>query len=177
MKQSVKFIILLVVLGIPALIFTFLKNFGDNRFEVEIMHQDGVSDSNLDCNFMEGQFYVPDSILKTSPRNKVVTFVNKTGENDFRNISVRISELFGKNIEMMLFSTQQIDSNDNQFETRVVNNIDLIANCGFVSNELNQLILVDTENRIRGYYDRDIDEIDRLIVEIKILIENAERVE
>lgn len=41
--------------------------------------------------------------------------------------------------------------------------------CVFFTVEDRQLILLDEQNRIRGYYSLDLDEVDRLLVELEIL--------
>ena len=46
-----------------------------------------------------------------------------------------------------------------------------LLHCGFVADSDYQLVLVDQLSRIRGYYPaEDWEEVDRLILEIKILL-------
>ncbi|MEQ8926671.1 MAG: hypothetical protein RLO81_12700, partial [Fulvivirga sp.] len=68
MNKSIKIAILLVILAIPASIFTFLKYFGSNQFQVEVFYTDGVK-SDSTCVNISGQYYVADSLLTTSDKH------------------------------------------------------------------------------------------------------------
>ena len=44
------------------------------------------------------------------------------------------------------------------------------SRCGLMSKNENEFVLIDENRNIRGYYNvEDIDEVDRLVVEVKIL--------
>ena len=58
MKRSIKVTLLVVTLGLPALIFVFLKLFGENSFEVPVYYIQGVDKSMDGCSFPPGQYHV-----------------------------------------------------------------------------------------------------------------------
>lgn len=65
MKFSWKTGILLLILAIPVLIYLFLQGFGTNQYSIPVYYEEGVASSMLDCNFSEGQHYIPDFNLIT----------------------------------------------------------------------------------------------------------------
>ncbi|QSE97103.1 hypothetical protein [Fulvivirga lutea] len=172
MNKSIKIAFLIVMLAIPAGIFTFLKLFGNNQFQVEVFYEEGLSGVEGSCFQTEGQYYVIDSVLKQTGKLRVVAFVDTNDVLELNNIYNRLNSLFDDNVDLIGFidSTSTIESSI--FKVTKVENITNIRECHFISDQRNKLVLVDSKNRIRGYYTRDLDEIDRLIVELKIIIEN-----
>lgn len=63
MKFTWKTGILLLILAIPVLIYLFLQGFGSNQFDLPVYYQEGVSSSMRDCEFSEGQHYIPNFSL------------------------------------------------------------------------------------------------------------------
>ena len=169
MNKSIKFIFLMVMLAIPAAIFTFLKFFGDNRFDVEIFYQNGNEGVN-DCPMTSGQYYLADSLISYPNRIHIVLFVEGNDSTQVRNIKARLLDTFNDQVSISLIGGADFD-----MASQVYENIDKIITCGFLSKDKDDLILVDSQRRIRGYYKRDLDEIDRLIVETKIIVENEQR--
>jgi hypothetical protein len=92
---------------------------------------------------------------------------------EFKNIAIRLSELFKETISISKISIEEGNSPYYQTMSTNVNNYAKYIGCNFILDDLNQLVLLDEKNRIRGYYGRDLDEIDRLIVEAKILLGNG----
>ncbi|MEQ8926874.1 MAG: hypothetical protein RLO81_13725, partial [Fulvivirga sp.] len=89
-----------------------------------------------------------------------------------KNVSLRLIDLFGDHIELICFSDYATESETIDFRKYSAEQLNKISKCGFISSDQTNLVLVDNKNRIRGYYSRELDEIDRLIVELKIIIEN-----
>lgn len=169
MNKSIKFIFLVVMLAIPAMIFTFLKFFGDNRFDVEIYYQDGT-EGKSGCMSVEGQFYVADSLLESGSKVHVVLFNSDNEDIEESNFKARLLDTFDDEIAIVIYVKKQSDGSFTLLE-----NFENIVSCGFLSDNSEQLVLVDGQRRIRGYYSRELDEIDRLIVETKIVVENEQR--
>jgi protein SCO1/2 len=177
MNKMIKIGFLVVTLCIPVAIFTFLKLFGNNKFEVEIFHQNGVpNEFQEECQIGSGQFYVtPTFIVEKGSNLKVVAFTRDSSDVEFNNIAKRLNEQFGDDIKINLVSTIYNDLKEYSQITLAENNFKYLIKCNFILQNEDKFVLIDGSNRIRGYYDRDLDEIDRLMVEIKIVIENGNK--
>lgn len=158
------------MLCIPAGIFTFLKFFGDNRFDVEIFHQDGISVDG--CASYKGPYQLPDSLLDNKPSiNSILIIADKENAVTIKNTVSRLQDLFQSRINITAFASSQV----NEAYYKQNNDLLFLKQCLLFMDDPNMMALVDKENRIRGYYSLELDEIDRLIVETKILLENDER--
>ncbi len=174
MNKLVKFVFLIITLLIPVLIFTFLKFFGSNKFDVEILYQDGVPEKFMkECNLKPGAYAVSEFVLDKTQGLKIVAFDNEREELEFKNIAIRLSELFKETVNITLLSAVNSESPYYTVQLVGVKDYEKYVRCNFILDDLNKLVLLDEKNRIRGYYDQDLDEIDRLIVEVKILLENG----
>ena len=171
-----KVIFLVLILAIPAGIFTFLKFFGDNKFDVEVFYSEGVNTPIGKCDPVNGQFLVPKNMIPSAEKNRVVAFFQGDLKS-ITNISTRLKDTFIDDYQVIVYSQDTLKNESSElFQVKIVNDLTKTMNCGFVNTDPNALILVDKDNRIRGYYSRDLDEIDRLIVELKIIIENDQRI-
>ena len=174
MNKLIKFAFLVVTLLLPVMIFTFLKLFGNNKFDVEIMYLEGVPERyQNECSIGSGQYAVSDFVLDQGKGLKIVAFDNDAEALELKNISIRLSELFKETISFRVLSTVGKESVFYKTISVSVEDYRKYVSCNFILEDLNKLVLLDSKNRIRGYYSRDLDEIDRLIVEMKILLENG----
>ncbi len=175
MNKIIKALILVVLLGVPVAIFLFLRAFGTNRFDVDIFYKNGVDSTFVNnCTFPEGQFHVPvEFLFKPDQSINVIGFSKGEPSMAFVNMAKRINELFSSTeVKIELISETAVKTKDYHLFQVTTDNLKQVMNCNFVLADLGQLVLVDNEGRIRGYYKTDLDEIDRLVVEIKILLEN-----
>ncbi|AWW31545.1 SCO family protein [Echinicola strongylocentroti] len=54
-------LVLVCILMVPVLIILFLRNFGENTYEIPVLYENGVEDPFGDCNYSsQGQHYIPD---------------------------------------------------------------------------------------------------------------------
>ncbi len=54
-------LVLVCILMVPVLIILFLRNFGENNYEIPVLYENGVEDPFGDCNDINtGQHYIPD---------------------------------------------------------------------------------------------------------------------
>lgn len=174
MNKFIKFVFLIITLLIPVVIFTFLKFFGNNKFDVEVMYESGIPEEfQTECNINSWPYQVPEFVLSRDKGLKVVAFDNNSGELEFKNIAIRLSELFKERLNINLVAKAANNSPYYNVQAVSSENYDKYIRCNFILDDLNKLVLLDEKNRIRGYYGRDLDEIDRLIVEVKILLENG----
>jgi len=156
MKKKNLFLGLALVL--PVLVFVFLKYFGKNQFEIPVYHQskvDRIEGCDLDY---QAPYKVPDSTLISlgwdSKRAILILFHAMSGENKLRleqevqqsKLQVVLNEVGGEGASGKLFSCVLL-----------------------LPNKFNA-VLVDDQKQIRGYYEIDSrEELDRLLVELKIL--------
>lgn len=187
MKQSIKSIILFIALLLPVVIFLFLKLFGDNKFDIPLYynHQDEIALETICLNTniiapyvvdLENAHILNDILLGTLNDEKITLLAYSNGEKK-SNLSYklkRLQERLEQDYQMILF----VDSSQNRtlINQIVVNKpkdeIVSFWKCTLLTNDYYQWVLLDNEKRIRGYYDSSEEEMDRLIVEMAILIKN-----
>ncbi len=143
---------------LPVLVFIFLKFFGKNKFDIPVFHQERVEVSG-DCDLEYPVPYrVPEQSLQAlhciEGDPTVVVFFNLQGENKLR----LQNEIANKKLNLIL--THGLVS---EAELKKLM-------CIFVLPAGSNAVLVDSERKIRGYYQLESrDETDRLLVELKIL--------
>lgn len=212
MNKRLKAILLVIVLVVPALIFIFLKLFGENQYDLPVYYENGVDTSFTDCEFKKGLHLIPDfSFPDYSGKeiNKdylagaflVVYFTQNISDPISHRVNTALSRVQGsaENLDKVRIMTIQAKKKDqpagqlremagkygareNIWHMVYANPVytNRLARCGFVINfdaiskDVNNIIvLVDEEGRIRGYFNGlDDSEIERLIVELKILNSN-----
>ncbi|AZQ62188.1 SCO family protein [Flammeovirga pectinis] len=214
-----KWVFLFTLIGIPLVIFFFLKNFGTNEYQLEkaeelqvyslksvnctpneidgvhripdfdFLNQDSVHFSNQD---LKGKIYVADFFFTSCPDIcKAMT-----------SSLLRVQERFKKEDRLKLVSFSIDPTYDtpsvlsNYVEKHKINTkqwtlltgdqktIMNLGQCGFYItakeealgqdtslSHSDKLILVDTENRIRGFYSgTDQEDVKRLLTEISLLL-------
>jgi len=157
-----KLIFLTLALLLPVAVFVFLKIFGRNEFNVPPLHQEGEIEVPSNCNFAYTSPYsIPDSIinnlkLRTQDSLYVIYFdpslntaMKRVGaESRWWSVKILSASSFSRGSDLRV-----------------------IRECVFLMKPPASVTLVDHRNRIRGYYDgADRDEVDRLIVEMKIIL-------
>jgi len=175
-KKIYKITVLIIALVVPSLIYIFLRSFGENTFNIPIFYDKGISIegcSNQDSiqhlvKFesypLEGirLFYFPkwvndDAFLRQCgrinskwPHVIFTAIADTTYQNNFGNI-------------LLVSGEQQL------FE--IANCVLVLGQDHFIESPLyNQLVLVDSKKRIRGYFEgNELKEMDRLDIELDIL--------
>ena len=190
MKAKGIFLFLLILL--PVIIFLFLKFFGANNYSIPVYYPNGIGDTlqQVTCLDRTAGQYVAESALLEKGKSKVVHFERMDGPV----LKTRLEELekvqdvFFDNPNVQL--TTYLNSSSIQgdaiegYNKRVIfldqfwkfQELDSMAysnfkHCDLVMSDLdNRVVLVDADNRIRGYYNiMEREETDRLIVELRIL--------
>ena len=144
--------ILLTALVVPVLVVFFLRQFGKNRFDIPVLYQDNLSEWPADCEKPEVlPFYVSDSLAAGSSGKPVLV-------------------LFGEPpAEARLRLPQEVDTGVVRIIPLEVSNETLT--CRFGASRSAGAVLIDSSRRVRGVYHRlDRDETDKIIMEIKILL-------
>ncbi|NOS93829.1 MAG: hypothetical protein HOP30_18075 [Cyclobacteriaceae bacterium] len=153
-----KNVLLSVALLLPVLVFIFLKFFGKNKFDIPVFHQDRIELIG-DCNLNYAVPYrVPVEVLTSlncvlwDP--SVIVFSDLVGESKSRLETEIQTKKLNLIVAKGLVSEEELRK----------------LSCVFILPPETNAVLVDGEQRIRGYYKlNDRDETDRLLVELKIL--------
>lgn len=180
-----KLFILFLLLLTPVLVFVFLKWFGENRYDIPIFHEYGMGES-IEC----ADLIPADPGGLAGYPGKIVVFGFLTGAHSDVKVNhlSRIVNYFNSDEIVVLSVSTGKDSAgsppiltdarlDNWKYINPEDKLGYILECGLgLPNEeasMDKFVLVDKERRIRGYYEAlDREEVDRLMVEIRILLDN-----
>jgi hypothetical protein len=154
-----KGLFLFLALLLPVAVFVFLKFFGKNEFEVPLIYANGVSDAPAECGLEYPVPYVlHDSLmLKLRAEETSMLVLDFSGQSSTEMQVVR--DEFAKD-KVMIKSASSINFADEKF----------VRECVLLLKNPNEIVLIDSKNQIRGYYQNSREEIDRMILEIKILL-------
>lgn len=162
-----KFVYLFLALLLPALIFVFLKYFGKNEFNIPVYYENGIDSVSVNCGGDYSKPYVlPDSVLlaieATSKPALVIVFEPTQATQIELN---RLTDIFNQREFTKTEVKVQEDTGVSAARYR------RWTSCIFFIKEPYNAMLVDDQNRIRGYYAVDSrEEMDRLILEMQILL-------
>ncbi len=182
MKNKIKFIILLLVFILPVATYIFLKLFGDNQFKVPVYHQDHNQELSDNCDisfpyqidpifltdlydskFEAKGFYfmvIIDDLISKGAINELRRLEKFTENKDAHVVSVKLGNF---NLEYNYKAAIEIS------ETKMNH----IKNCVLlVNNNEDKIVLIDREQKIRGYYPLNRAGIDRSKMELDILLKN-----
>lgn len=159
-----KAIYLLLALCLPVLIFVFLRIYGKNQFDIPVYFQNGV-ENNTGCS---GDYTKPyslaDSMAAYWPERNhepLLVIFDTTGQTD-SNLKRLWNDFTSKDVVVVRLT---------QNEKISLQQLAQWKRCVFMLEEPWTAVLIDEENRIRGYYQpTSLEEMDRLLVELKILL-------
>ena len=158
-----KLLYLFLALLLPGLIFIFLKFAGRNEFAIPIYYQESVSDSLKGCGFdYPVPYHVPDTLWKGSETifNANIFVFSESGFDGHKLKSDLDEELGPVSLSWTTLSERTKGPTDLEK-----------WKCTFLIRAPWQVVLVDEQGRIRGYYDPRLrEELDRLRVELKVLL-------
>jgi hypothetical protein len=155
-----KAVLLFLALLFPACIFVFLKFFGKNEFTVPALYTEVYPEGVSDCGVpITLPYHVPDSVQESLHLTKdslmLIHFEEVPAESQ-QPLS-RVRNEYGS--ELKLKSLGPSDS------------ISYLRKCIFFLKGKDDLVLLDGEGVIRGQYNAgDREEIDRLLMEVAILL-------
>lgn len=156
-----KILFLFLALMLPVVVFLFLKGFGNNQFDVAPLFQEAV-ERPVGCDSTEYVFpyTVSDSVLSAISWSKVDSLTLVLYDNE-------IAEDGKVSTQAERIRTEFPDT-----KLKLISNTDVnFKNCAFLLKASDNAVLIDSKKRIRGQYNlNDLDEADRLIMEIKILL-------
>jgi hypothetical protein len=156
-----KVLFLFLALLLPACVFVFLKMFGKNEFEVPLLHQEGTIEPSPECNFNYATPYtISDSVMSRVETEGSASLYLLSFSNDEAVISRLKTEAGEEGLRFVAASRLAENAGTRQ----------KIKDCILLS-KTTDLVLLDNQKRIRGYYStQKLDDVDRLILEIKIIL-------
>ena len=192
---------LAVLLALPIAIYLFLQAFGQNKFNIPIFYETGLTSTMDQC---QGNYNLPylvsylidmDSSLVAHESGKTVIYdLSDATATDYRIVMNNLQSLFaryGDDSRLLILSlTRDSEASQNKSLTKnhlvhILNHkkflqfgrciLQLDLKYDSLHNQFNgkKMVLVDRFRRIRGYYDASVlQEIDRLNTEINILFNN-----
>jgi hypothetical protein len=148
-----KSILLSLALLLPIAIFLFLKFFGKNEFAVPAFYQDSKPKAPSGCSYEYAVPYlVPDSLMARwrSKGAGPLYLINYGKADDIQRVTLKYRS-----------DIQIVSGTESPSERQ----------CALLATDIQDLVLVDDVGAIRGYYTSDDrEEIDRLILEIDIIL-------
>jgi hypothetical protein len=172
-------IILLAAFVLPIGIFLFLKTMGKNEFAVEPLHQTGVIQVSTECGIAyQTPYTVPSHVLASlrwSNQDSLTLYVFDNIDFDEKAVTNKLKEAnTHPELQMHLILSDSVIAADAEDKDPIIKDavsIEQMQDCFFILEKDKNAVLVDRQQRIRGYYDLSSrEEIDRLVVEIEIIL-------
>jgi hypothetical protein len=154
-----KKVILIIALLVPIGIFIFLKMFGKNEFSIPVYYETGVENPPANCKReYQAPYLVPAAVLNNVDWNGRPVLIVIDSSRSVQSSLTGLDEDLAAEVQTIFLSGK-----DEYL-------VELYA-CDLLLKEPWTTVLVDDQRRIRGYYDPETrEEVDRLIVELKILL-------
>jgi hypothetical protein len=151
-------IILFLALLLPACVFVFLKNFGENQFDVAPLFSTELPEGFSACgDSLELPYHVPttfQSKFLTSTMAVTLVYIQSTGDDLSRALD-KVKDKYGDKINYQAAEWSQD------------------IKCALLLTAGYDIVIVDKNAVIRGQYKSDNrDEIDRLMMELSILFKD-----
>jgi len=161
--KKYKWVYLFFAILLPILLTFFLKYFGKSEFNIPVYYEAGIKPDTLSatCRYQYAAPYkIADSVIRNlSSKNAskaIIITIDSTTETK-KNFERIDEELVSREYDFVVLK------NDSSF--------DRLKSCIFFLEKPWTTMLIDNQNRIRGYYaPATREETDRLIVELKILL-------
>lgn len=167
--MSKKSVYLFLALLLPVIVFVFLKYFGKNEFAIPVYYKDGIDSVSVSCGGDYARPYtVPDSVLTAINAAKKQAWVAVFEPTEASKIELnRLKDIFRPEeftkSEIIIQQGDPTGISERRYRRW--------TSCIFFVKKPYNAVLVDDQNRIRGYYAVDSrEEMDRLILEMQILL-------
>jgi protein SCO1/2 len=155
-----KWVYLFLGLLFPLLISLFLRYFGKNEFNIPVYFKNGVDSIKTDCSLVYTKPYlVPDSIFSNfrNQQHLPMLITLDSGGEAKKNFQRLAKELGTSDYNLVSLKRDSVSHQ--------------LTSCILFLYKPWSTVLIDGENKIRGYYAPEtLEEGDRLIVEMKILL-------
>ena len=160
--KKFKWVYLFFAIFLPILLTFFLKYFGKSEFNIPVYYEAGINADTLsaDCKYQyQTPYKIADSVLHSlnggAFRATIITIDSTVGtKKNFERIE---EELVNAEYDFVVLKNTISSSQ--------------LMSCALFMKKPWTTVLIDEQNRIRGYYaPATREETDRLIVELKILL-------
>lgn len=176
MKNIYKIAFLVIALIVPSLIYLSLRGFGENKFEIPVYYQTGMP---FDGCLTKGEephlFQFEPYELQSTQLFYLPQWVN---DDSFYQQCARIKEKHPNVVFTAIADTSNYKNLERVLLISDEAHLYEIVNCGLVLGQeveistpiFNQLVLVDINKQIRGYFNgNELEDMDRLDMELDIL--------
>jgi hypothetical protein len=156
-----KTLFLFLALLLPVCVFLFLKFFGKNQFDVPPLYQADIPEASCGIRYT-APYVLPDSVMQRvkAENNFVPLFIVNFSTSD-SGLNRVLEGVTPEEVKVIPASNLSLKPTELTF----------IRDCILLMKPTFDLVLVDNQNKIRGYYKTtDREEIDRLIVELEIIL-------
>lgn len=161
---------------IPSMVYIFLRQFGNNKFEIPVYYAEGISVEGC-ANSKGRQHFVQfeDYALQGA---KLFYFPQWVNDDEFYRQCNRIKDKQNQVVFTAIADSSKYTVFGNLLMVSDETHLYEIANCALIIGQdssiskplYNQLVLVDSKKRIRGYFNgNELEDMDRLDVELDIL--------
>jgi hypothetical protein len=156
-----KIILLFLALLLPVCVFLFLKTFGKNQFDVPPFYQEELPEGSCGISY-SAPYVLPDSIMRSIKNGKADVSLFLINFSSSKEGLPKVHEEVTPE-EVSIIPTSDLSMNPDSIA--FIRDCILIAKPGF------DLVLIDNQKRIRGYYKAtDREEVDRLLIELEIIL-------
>jgi len=170
-----KAVLLILALLLPVLIFLFLHFFGKNKFEIPVYYQI-AEDMPQDCQVQYKFPYKVEASQIKFQSPAIIFFADGLSQDELKDAWFQLGRVRNE-LRHDLATVAAIGSGDQHdvkgVELQVLGDsvLSYERRCLWLTGS-NRLVMLDEQNQIRGYYqEASLKEIDRLIVELKILFD------
>lgn len=163
----------------PIGIFLFLKTMGKNEFAVEPLHQTGAMQVSTECGVAyQTPYVVPQHVLadlRWSDKDSLTLYVFDNKDFDEKAVTIKLKEAnTHPELQMHKIQSDSVIAADSEDKDPIIKDAvsaEQLQECFFILEKDKNAVLVDKQQRIRGYYDLSSrEEVDRLALEIKIIL-------
>ncbi len=162
MRSKLKVFILVVVFVVPVALFVFLKMFGSNTFDVAIIEEQ------VECT----------EVLAKAPSTQLslINYQYQSGEdsleavNQFRRVVQRFKNRGAVGMYLHSGDSSYMEMTAKYPVVTFISDSSLLKCMNRFANNSNKFLLFDKQNNLRGIYDIARGEVDRLFMEVDILL-------
>lgn len=156
-----KILFLLFVFLFPLTLVFLFQFFSEGVYEVAPLYEEGVGNVPMDCpyDYSNKPYLLPDSIVGEGMGEKpllTLFYFGSEHKTDRLNLA-RIRE----QLDVHPVTIKEMPPSPDLY---------FLKRCVFLAGEDSSAVLADATGRIRGYYGNSLEETDRLIVEMKIIL-------
>jgi len=181
MRSRSKIFLLIATLAFPGLVYLFLRTFGVNHYNIPLLYSDGIPLEGCENKSIPHKVLFPDSLRNQDKTGTIIYFPAYFSLDAKRQLA-RIRSEFPMINLMGIATVDSLQNSNDEYLVLTESELSDMINCQLVLGEnkplrevpRNKIVLIDKNLIIRGYYDaQDLEDMDRLSIELEILIKNS----